>query len=127
MRFDHQLQKLVIEQLDFEPSVNSSHIGVSARDGVITLSGRVHSLREKRAAEKCAGQVQGVKAVVDQTIVELPGDLPTSDEVVAMRAHALLTSNDSVPAEESRLSSKNVWLPWAAMWIAKASGTPRRT
>jgi osmotically-inducible protein OsmY len=93
-----------MEQLDFEPSINSSHIGISARDGVITLSGRVHSLREKRAAEKSAGQVQGVKAVVDQTVVELPGDRPTSDEVVAERAHAALASNDSVPTERIHLS-----------------------
>lgn len=99
MGIDHQLQKAVIEQLEFEPSINSSHIGVSARDGVVTLSGRVHSLQEKRAAEKTAGLVKGVQAVVDQMMVEPPGALLTSDEDVAERARVRLVSNISVPAD----------------------------
>ena len=104
MRLDHQLQKTVMEQLDFEPSINSSHIGVSARDGVVTLSGRVHSLQEKRAAERTAGLVKGVQAVVDQMIVELPGGLRTSDEVMAERAHVRLASNSSVPVDRIHIS-----------------------
>lgn len=104
MRNDHQLQKAVLEHLDCDPTVNSSHIGVSARDGVVTLSGHVSSIGEKRAAEKTAGQVKGVKAIVDQIAIELPGVCQTSDEHLAELAFARLASNLSVPMERIRLN-----------------------
>lgn len=104
MRNDHQLQKAVLDHLDCDPSVNSSHIGVSAREGVVTLSGHVSSFGEKRAAEKAAGQVRGVKAIVDQIAIELPGICHTSDEDLAARAFARLASNLSVPIERIHLS-----------------------
>jgi len=107
MRNDHRLQMAVLEHLDCDPSINSSHIGVSARDGVVTLSGHVPSFGEKRAAEKTAGQVKGVKAIVDQITIELPGACQTSDEQVAERAYARLASNLSVPMERIHVNVEN--------------------
>ena len=51
---DKQLQQAVIDELAWEPSVTSEHIGVTAREGIITLSGHVPSYWEKRAAETAA-------------------------------------------------------------------------
>lgn len=99
MRNDHNLQKTVMEQLDCDPSVNSSHIGVAAQDGIVVLSGHVASLSEKRAAEKAAGEVHGVKAVIDKISVELAGQCPVSDETLAAQAHARLASNRDVPLD----------------------------
>jgi osmotically-inducible protein OsmY len=104
MRSDHQLQKAVLEQLDFEPSIDSSHIGVAAREGVVTLTGHVPSIGEKRAAERAVGHVRGVKAVIDCLTVELPGHRQTPDETLAERAYARLASNSSVPADRIHLS-----------------------
>lgn len=104
MRDDHNLQAAVLEHLDCDPSINSSHIGVSARDGVVTLSGHVPSVGEKRAAETAAGQVRGVRAIVDQISVELPGKCETADEIVAQRAYARLASNKAVPVERVHLA-----------------------
>jgi len=104
MRNDHQLQKAVLDHLDCDPSINSSHIGVWARNGVVTLSGHVPSFGEKRAAEEAAGQVKGVKAIVDQIAIELPGICQSGDEQLAERAHARLTSNLSVPMERIHLN-----------------------
>lgn len=104
MRDDHNLQKTVLEHLDCDPSVNSSHIGVAARDGVVTLMGHVPSVGEKRVAVTIAGQVKGVRAVVDEIVVELPGQFETADEIVAERAHGRLTSNKAVPADRVHLS-----------------------
>lgn len=101
---DHQLRKAVLEQLDFDPSINSSHIGVTARNGIVTLSGHVPSFGEKRAAEAAAGRVKGVKVVIDWLEVEIPTRSRTSDEEVAERAYARLASNASVPLDRIRLS-----------------------
>jgi osmotically-inducible protein OsmY len=40
---DKQLRQNVIDELEFEPSVDAANIGVAASDGVVTLSGHVSS------------------------------------------------------------------------------------
>jgi osmotically-inducible protein OsmY len=104
MRNDHELQKAVLDQLDFDPTVNASHIGVSARGGVVTLSGHVTNLAEKAAAEAAAGCVRGVKAIVDDLHVELPGRWETPDETVAQKAYERLASNLKVPLDRLHIS-----------------------
>ncbi len=43
MKTDHQLQKDILAKFDWEPSVDAAGIGVEARNGVVTLAGRVSS------------------------------------------------------------------------------------
>lgn len=99
MQTDHKLQLTVLEHLDYDPSVNASHIGVTVREGIVVLTGHVPSLGEKRAAEAVAGLVQGVKAVVNEIAIDWPGKCLTLDEVIAERVHARLSTNRSVPIE----------------------------
>jgi len=104
MRDDHNLKAAVLEHLDIDPSVDSSHVGVAVRHGVVTLSGHVPSVGDKRTAVICAGQVRGVRAVVDELLVELPGNCETADEIVAERASSRLESNKAVPTDRVRIS-----------------------
>jgi osmotically-inducible protein OsmY len=39
MSDDRRLKQAVLDELQGEPSVNAAHIGVTAKDGVITLVG----------------------------------------------------------------------------------------
>ena len=55
-----QLQLAVLAELGWEPSVRAANIGVVARDGVVTLTGKVESYAEKYAAETAARRVKGV-------------------------------------------------------------------
>jgi osmotically-inducible protein OsmY len=104
MQKDHELQKAVLEQLDFDPSVASSHIGVAVNSGIVTLSGHVPSFSDKVHAETNAGLVKGVKAIVDNLVVELPGHCETADEIVARRAYERLSTNRHVPADRVHVS-----------------------
>ncbi len=103
MRLDHKLQAAVQERLDLDPAINSSHIGVSAREGIVTISGHVPNLLERSAVERAAGLVKGVKAVINELHIELPGECQTSDEQVAEQAYARLASNVSVPLDRIHL------------------------
>ena len=107
MREDHKLQAAVQAHLDLDPAINSSHIGVSAREGIVMISGHVPSLLERSAAERAAGQVKGVRAVINELVVELPGLNRTSDEQIAERAYARLASNVSVPLDRLHLAVKD--------------------
>ena len=49
MKTDSELQRDVLDELKWEPSVEAAHIGVSVKDGVVTLNGHVSSYAEKYA------------------------------------------------------------------------------
>jgi osmotically-inducible protein OsmY len=63
MKTDSQIQKDVMAQLNWEPILNASEIGVGVKEGIVTLSGIVDTYTKKMMAEKAAKKVSGVKAV----------------------------------------------------------------
>jgi len=69
---DKTLRARVMEQLEWDPQVDAAHIGVSAKDGAVTLIGHVSSYSQKLAAVQAAERVHGVKAVADELEVKLP-------------------------------------------------------
>lgn len=97
MKEDLQLQQRVIDELEFEPRVDAAHIGVSVRDGVVTLSGHVGSFVEKFAAERTVRRVKGVKAVAQELEVRLPSEAKTADDEIAARAAKILNWDALVP------------------------------
>jgi osmotically-inducible protein OsmY len=69
---DHKLRQDVIDELDFEPSMDAAHVGVAVNAGVVTLTGFVSTYAEKLAAERAARRVFGVKAIAQEIEVRLP-------------------------------------------------------
>lgn len=94
---DKHLRQAVIDELDFEPSIDSADIGALSEDGVITLVGHVPTYYQKLAAERAAWRVKGVKAVVQKIEVRYAAD--TSDEEIAKRALGVLKWNSTVPPD----------------------------
>jgi osmotically-inducible protein OsmY len=94
---DKALQDAVIEELEWDPEVDSAHIGVAASDGAVTLSGHVSSYAEKWAAVRAAERVQGVLAVADEIEVRLPSSSVRDDLDIAESIARALRSHVSVP------------------------------
>jgi osmotically-inducible protein OsmY len=101
---DTELQRDVLSELSFDPSVNAAHIGVSVKDGIVTLSGHVPSFAEKYAAEKAAKRVHGVIAIANELQVKVPGSDQRSDEDIAIDAVKELQSNGFVLAEKIKVT-----------------------
>jgi osmotically-inducible protein OsmY len=57
---DQELCQCVVNELQFDPSIDSSKISVQAEKGVVTLMGRVSSYADKVAAQNAARRVRGV-------------------------------------------------------------------
>jgi osmotically-inducible protein OsmY len=94
---DKALQDAVIEELEWDPEINSAHIGVAAKDGAVTLSGHVSNYAEKWAAVKAAERVAGVVAVADEIEVRLPSSSMRDDSDIAESIARALRSHVSVP------------------------------
>ena len=107
---DKQLQESVIDELDWEPSVDASHIGVTASNGVVTLSGHVPTYWEKRTAERAAQRVKGVKALVEEIEVKLRGEDRWADDTIAERALQRLASDAAVPKDRVTLKVEDGWV-----------------
>ena len=98
MKSDRQIQKDVIDHLGFDPSISAEKIGVTVKNGIVTLTGTVPSFAEKRQAEKAVYHVGSVKSVVEEIKVELPGTHLMSDFDLAEGAASALKWNVFVPS-----------------------------
>jgi osmotically-inducible protein OsmY len=96
---DLQLRQDVLDELEFEPSINAAHIGVAANRGVVTFTGFVTNYAEKAAVERAARRVKGVKAIAEEIEVRLPSDTKRSDDEIAARALDILKWQVGVPAD----------------------------
>jgi osmotically-inducible protein OsmY len=110
MYTDNQLQKAVLEELKWEPSVTAAHIGVTAKAGVVALTGHVESYVEKHAAETAAARVKGVKAVAEEIEVRLPFTTKRGDEEIAAAAIERLSWDVSVPRDAIMVKVEKGWL-----------------
>ena len=107
MNDNRMLQQRIMDELAFDPTVDAAHIGVAARDGIVTLTGHAKSYAEKFAAERAARRVRGVKAVAQEMDVRLPSDKKTADDEIAARAVKILEWDVVIPLDSIRVKVEN--------------------
>lgn len=105
---DKQLRQDVVDELEFEPSIDAADIGVLVEDGVVTLNGHVPLYAHKLAAERAAWRVRGVRAVVQDIEVRHAGDRGSNEEI-ARRALDILRWDGTVP-EQVHVTMNDGWL-----------------
>ncbi len=110
MKTDSELQRDVLDELKWEPSINAAHIGVSVKDGIAILSGHVDSYWERFMAERAAKRVRGVKAIANEIEVVLPGISRRSDEDIAAAVVKALQSHVGVPEEKIKVTVSQGWV-----------------
>ena len=110
MSDDKQLKQAVLDELSWEPSVNAAHIGVTTKDGVVTLTGHVETYSEKSAAETATRRVKDVKAVAEEIEVRLPFGVQHGDEDIAAAAIGRLKWDAAVPRDAVSVKVENGWI-----------------
>jgi len=91
------LQHDVLSELEWDPSVNATKIGVTADNGVVTLTGHVSTYAEKWSAENVTKRVKGVTAIANEIDVRLASDATYDDEEIAKSAVSAIHWNIAVP------------------------------
>jgi osmotically-inducible protein OsmY len=109
-RTDAQLQEDVLDELRWDGRVLPNEVGVSVKEGVVTLSGEIETLSKRWAAEEAALRVRGVKAVANELEVHLLSMAERTDEEIALAAVRTLTWDVDVPASEIQVTVSHGWV-----------------
>jgi osmotically-inducible protein OsmY len=107
---DEQIQRDVLAELKWDARVSPNEIGVSVKNGIVTLSGWIDSYIKKWAAEDAALRVRGVKAVANDIEVRLPNSDQRTDEDIAAAAVQELAWDALIPADKVQVTVSKGWV-----------------
>jgi osmotically-inducible protein OsmY len=118
MKTNSELQADVQNAIKWEPLLNAAEIGVTAKDGVVSLTGVVDSYAKKLEAESAAKRVFGVKSLVEKIEVKFPNSWTKTNAEIATEVLKALKSNWSIPNDKVTVKVEDGWvtlegdLPW---------------
>jgi osmotically-inducible protein OsmY len=110
MNTDAQLKNNVLNELKWWPNVDAAHVGVTAKEGVVTLTGQVDHYAQKTAAEDAAKVVYGCMGVANDIKVELPGSGKRTDQDIAAAALNALKWDIQIPRDKIKVIVKDGWV-----------------
>lgn len=110
MKTDIEIQKNVIDELQWDPVLQSAQIGVTVKDGIATLMGYVANFSQQQAAENAAKRVKDVRAVAMDLVIKLPHDQQRTDTDLAAAALNALKWSSFVPEDMIMLKVDNGWI-----------------
>ena len=118
MKTDNQIQKDVMDELKWQPELNSSEIGVAVKNGVVTLSGEVDTYLKKLAAEKAVKKISGVKAIAEDIQIGVSPAYNKTDAEIAAAVVNALKWHTGVQDEKIKIKVENgyVTLDGEAEW-----------
>lgn len=100
VRSDADIQHDVMDELSWDPHVTVSDIGVSVKEGVVTLTGVVESYLVRLAAQNAALRVKGVHAVANEIDVRLHTAAERTDSDLALAALYALKWDAAIPTDK---------------------------
>lgn len=107
---DEELKIDVLSELEFDPSVKVSDIGVLVTNGTVTLNGYATSYGERFAAVRSAKRVAGVKAIADDIEVRLADSFHRTDADIAAAAVHQINWNTTIPKGIAQVTVRDGWI-----------------
>lgn len=115
---DVRLRNFVVRELDWDPEVDASAIGVSAKNGVVTLTGFIDTYAGKLAAERVAKRVRGVRAVANDITVRLTVERTDAD-IAADAAAALKLQTTCADKVQIAVHHGHIGLTGTVEWFTQ--------
>jgi osmotically-inducible protein OsmY len=111
MKDNAELQKDVQDAIRWEPLLNAAEIGVTVKDGIVTLTGIVDSYFKKSEAETAAKNVAEVKAVVEKIEIKFSNNWNKKDDNdIAKEVVNAFKWNWQVPSDKVKVRVENGWI-----------------
>jgi osmotically-inducible protein OsmY len=110
MGSDSDLQQKVMQELEWEPSVDATHIVVAVKNGIVTLSGYVEQYADKPHAERAVERMEGVRALINEIELQLPGSVHRNDLDIVESALTALKLNVLIPRDRVKIVAQGGWI-----------------
>jgi len=110
MKTNEVLQKDVQDAIKWEPLLSIAEIGVTAKEGVVTLTGTVDTYIKKSEAENAAKKVAGVKAVVEEIQVKSYNCDKKTDQEIANEILNSLNWSREIPKDKIQIKVEAGWV-----------------
>ncbi len=110
MKTDAQLKNDVCAELDWDPSINASQVGVAVKDGIVTLTGHLDTYAEKHAVERAVQRVHGVQAIAVEMDVKLDPGHRRSDSDIAAAAQSAFKWHAQIPMDRIQVQVEKGWV-----------------
>jgi osmotically-inducible protein OsmY len=110
MKTDHEILRDIQDELKWDPYLSSSEIGISVKDGIVTLTGVVDAYWKKVAAENAVKRVSGVTAVVQKIEVRLSESGKRKDTDIAEAIQSAFKWSVLVPKDKIKIKVENGWV-----------------
>ncbi|MBK5911980.1 hypothetical protein CCR85_10815 [Rhodothalassium salexigens] len=100
MATDSDIKADILAELKWDPRIDETDIGVTVKDGAVTLTGHVPTYPQALVAVQCAKKVRGVRAIADDIIVRLRSDDRSEDHDIARKVAHVFDWNVTIPADQ---------------------------
>ena len=117
---DKAVRDAVVRQLEWDPAVDATSIGVTALDGAVTLTGFIDTYAGKLAAERAAKRVRGVRSVANDIQVKLRFER-SDDDIAADAARALELRSNVPDTVQAVVRGGHVTLTGRVQWLFQRS------
>lgn len=113
MKTDIQLKKDVLAELEWDPSIQATPVGVAVHDGVVLLTGHLNTFEEKQAVERAVQRVAGVKAIAVEMDVKLEPHHHRNDAEIAAAIETAFKWHALIPEDRIQVKVEKGWVTLA--------------
>lgn len=110
MKSNQELQTDVQNAIKWEPLLHAAEIGVTVKDGIVTLSGNVDSYTKKINAERATKNVVGVKAIAEEIKINYGSSFQKNDAEIAKEILGAWKNNWQVPDDKIKVKVEDGWV-----------------
>ena len=107
---DKEIERALIEELEWDPDLDATDIAVSVNSGVVTLAGFVKSYTDKYEAEAATKRVNGVVGLANDIEVRIPSIDERPDPDIARDAVASIKSQLPISWERIKVVVRSGWV-----------------
>jgi osmotically-inducible protein OsmY len=110
MKTDSDIKKNVLEELEWQPNIDETQIGVVVENGTVMLTGVLDNYQKKVAAEKAIKRVKGVKALAGDIQVKYGTKYQKTDLEISKAIVKAFEWNTAVPENKISIEVRDGWV-----------------